>query len=487
MNAMDKKRNKLLIDKVKSMEQDTLGVVTRQLSVCGVSIYILYVQQLTDRDMLCESVIKPVVNCINPKFLDISSLASTVIYADDVVIDDKIDKIVDYVLGGKTVVISSIDDKYMIINLLQIEKRTTSTPEIEYTIRGARDAFTENFDSNMSLIRYRLKDPGLRIERFSLGRRTKTNIAMLYIDEIVNQKLLSNIREKLNSMDIDEVLESGVISKYIEDNDKNLFPQVCIAERPDTVTASIIEGRIAIVVEGSNFALIAPRTFVEFLDSPDDHYQKSLIGIFSKFIRVFCILITLTLSSLYVAVVGFHSDILPAPYIIAIATSRSTVPFNALLEATLMEGVAEILREASLRLPKQIGSAIGIVGTIVIGQAAVSAGLVSPLMVIIVALTTLCSFVAPDFTIMNPIRLLKFFMIFITGIFGLFGFAIGYTFIVIGILSLSTTGIPYVSPIAPFNLNDFKNYIYSNIMMAKRRPEALKTYDNTRKKDNDTD
>jgi hypothetical protein len=204
------------------------------------------------------------------------------------------------------------------------------------------------------------------------------------------------------------------------------------------------------------------------------------MAVFSKMLRSLAFGISLTLSSLYVAVVSFHPDILPPQYILALATSRATVPFNALVEAVLMEFVTEILREASIRLPKQVGAAISIVGAIVIGQAAVAAGLFSPLMVIIVSLSMMCSFVVGDYTIMNPIRILKFMLIFITGVFGLFGFIMGFTLIIINLCSLTSFGIPYFSPIAPFNFQDMKQYILGDINLGKKRPKFLNTKDKTR-------
>jgi spore germination protein KA len=230
-----------------------------------------------------------------------------------------------------------------------------------------------------------------------------------------------------------------------------------------------------IVTEGSNLVLSAPKVFTDFFNSSEDAFDSLYFGMFNKFIRIVALMIALTLSALYVAIVGFHSDILPVSYIMILASSRSAVPFNAVVEASLLEFVSEILREASVRLPKRIGSAIGIVGTIVIGQAAVSAGLVSPLMVIIVSLSTMCSFVASDFTIMNPIRILKFLLIFITGFLGLFGFILGITLILVNILSTLSFGVPYGAPISPLNLKDLKGYLLSDVFLSKKRPRFLRT------------
>lgn len=474
------KTNKF-IDKIEMLKQGNLGITVRKLVIHEIDIYILYISQLTDRDMLSEKVIKPILCCHNRDFLNICKVAGSVIYADDLVIDDDENRIIDYILSGRSIMIISGEESYIAINTVKIEKRTTSIPEIEYTIRGSRDSFVENIDSNISLIRYRLKDPGLRIDKFLIGRRSKTNVAVLYIDDITNSKLVDEVENRIKSIKIDVVLESGSIAKYLEDNKLSMFPQSGIVERPDIAVSAITQGKVIILVEGSNFALAVPMTFVQFWDSPDDHYEKPYLSIFTKFIRMICVMITLELASLYVAIVSYHSDIMPASYIVIIASARSTVPFNAAVEALLMEGVSEILREASLRLPKQIGSAVGIVGTIVIGQAAVTAGLVSPLMVIIVSLSTLCSFVAPDFTIMNPIRILRFMMIILSSIAGLLGFIMGFTVVITSMLSLTSLGVPYLTPLVPYNSKDFKDFWLSSILQVKKRPEEFNTYDKTRK------
>lgn len=470
-------------DKIKEFSQSSQGISVRRLSFKDTDIYLLYIPQLTDRERLSTDIIRPILHYYEgnePISSDV--IASSVICLDDISVDNDENKILNYILSGKSVILISNDAQYIIANTLKIEKRSTQPPDLETTLRGSKDAFTENFDANLSLLRYRLKDPALSVEKFTVGKRTKTNVAVIYISDIANQKYVNDVKNRLKNISIDGIVDSGYVQKFIMNSASDLFPQVGIVERSDTACDNILEGKVCIIVEGNNLALVAPKTFVEFFDTGEDHYSNIYLAVFSKIIRYISLFLTLTLSSLYVAVVAFHSDILPAQYILAIAISRATVPFNALFEATLMELTSEILREASIRLPKQIGPAIGIVGTIVIGQAAVGAGLVSPLMVIIVSLSTMCSFVAPDYTIMSPIRLLKFFMIFITGIFGIFGFTMGFTVITIYLVSLTSFGVPYLTPVAPFNFKDLKNYILSDITLAKKRPNFLRTQDNTRQK-----
>lgn len=481
MSSIIKFKNKKLEDKIKELNNSSHGISIRKLTVKNTDLYLLYISQLTDKERLSSDVIKPILQYHeDDSQLTIQFIVSSIISIDELELSSDENNLLDYILSGKSVLVIPSDENYAILNTIKIEKRTTQPPDIETTLRGSKDSFTENFDSNISLIRYRLKDPALMIDKFEVGKRTKTSVAVVYFSDIANSDLVTNVKKRIQKINIDGIVDSAYIQKFILNSPYDIFPQIGIVERSATACDNILEGKICILVEGNNLALIAPVTFVEFFDSGDDHYNNIYLAVLSKVIRYVSLFITLTFSSLYVAVVGYHSDILPAQYILAIAMSRSTVPFSGFLEAMLMEFTSEILREASIRLPKQIGPAIGIVGTIVIGQAAVAAGLVSPLMVIIVSLTTMCSFVAPDYTIMSPIRILKFFLIIITGVFGIFGFTMGCTIILIFLISVESFGIPYLVPVAPFNFKDLLHYIFSDITLSKKRPDYLKTQDKTR-------
>ncbi|KYH31667.1 spore germination protein XA [Clostridium tepidiprofundi DSM 19306] len=458
----------------------SLDISLRRLKIYNNEIYITYIPQITDKNRVSNDIIRPILQYGKDKLLTIDMIMESVIYIDDVNKDYNEDKIIDYILQGKSIIIMTYEDKYIVCDTTKVEKRQIQAPTLEDTIRNPRDCFTENMDSNLSLIRYRIKDENLKIDDFTVGKRTKTKVAVVYIKDVANDKYVNDIKNRIKKIKTDGILDSGNIQRFIVNNSMTLFPEIGIIERSDKACTTLLDGKVCIIVEGSNIVLSAPKVFSEFLDSSDDYNDSVYWAIFSKFIRISSLLMSLELSALYVATIAFHPDALPGEFIMALASSRETVPFNALTEAFLMELVAEVLREASMRLPKQIGTAIGIVGTIVIGQAAVSAGLVSPLMVIIVSLSTMCSFVAGDYTIMNSIRILKFFMIFITGMLGLFGFVIGITFIAINLISTSSFGVPYLAPIAPLNFKDFRNYFLSDRTLAKKRPKFLKTKDNTR-------
>lgn len=467
--------------RIEPIEKSITGIMVRRLIIKDKEIYILFIPQLTNRESLSKNIIKPLIEYNSHGYLTTNNIISSIITIDDVFVDNDDNKLINYITSGKSIIITSGCKDYIVANTLSVEKRNIQSPEIESSLRAPRDAFNENFDSNLSLIRHRIKDQSLKIDYYILGRRTKTSVALIYIQDVANDQCVTELKNKLSSIDVDSILESGDVQKILSNGTSGLFPCMGIAERSDSACAQILDGKICILVDGSNLALIAPKTFVEFLDAGDDHYDNTYISIFMKFLRMSALMITLTISALYVAMVAFHTDIIPSQYILALAASRVSVPVNAVTEAILMELILEILREANVRLPKQIGSSIGIVGTIVIGQALVFAGLVSPLLVIIVSLSSMASYVTPDYTIMNPIRLLKFVIIILTGIFGLFGFIMGLTIVVIKLSSIEMGNIAYTEPISPLNVKDMKDYMYSNTAWAKFRPNFLKGKNRKRK------
>lgn len=468
-------------NKIEELTKNITGLISRKLVIKSKEIYILYIPQITNRDGLSENIIKPLLQYDGSQTLTAELIISSIIYIDDVFSEEDENKIINYIVAGKSIILISGECRYIVANTLKIEKRNIQSPEIESGIRSPKDAFNENLDSNLSLIRYRIKDPSLKIDYYIVGRRTKTPVAVIYLEDVANSVYVTEIKKRLSELDIDGVLESGYIQKFLSDKSGLLFPQIGISERSDTACANILEGKVCIIVEGSNLSLIAPKNFIEFLDAGDDHYGNSYAGILFKILRFSSLIIALTLSSIYVVVVAFHPDILPAHYILTLAASRVGVPVNALIESIMMESILELLREANLRLPKQIGSSISIVGTIVIGQAAVSAGLVSPLMVIIVALSSMASFAVTDYTVMNPIRVLKFFMIVLSGMFGLFGFIMGLTLVLIKITSIENLGIPYTAPVAPFSFKDLKDYVMSEPTKDNDRPRFLHLKNKKRK------
>lgn len=328
-------------------------------------------------------------------------------------------------------------------------------------LRGPQEAFTETLRVNTALIRRRLRTDQLKLEEKTLGRYTQTQVAVVYLDGVANSNIIAELHRRLDNLkNVDSILDSSCIEQYIEDSPFSVFPQIQYTERPDKVAASLLEGRIALVVDGSPEVLLLPLMFVQLLQSPEDYYNRVVSGTFMRWIRYMGVLIATTFPSLYVAITAFHPEMLPLNFISQYFTGpRGQCPFPALVEALIMELAFELLREASIRLPGAIGNTIGIVGALVIGDAAVSAHLVAPQMVIVVAITAIGSFTVPSMEASYPIRLLRFPLMLLAATFGLYGVMFGWLIILMHLLHLRSFGFPYLEPLAPLKLNELRDVL----------------------------
>ncbi len=330
----------------------------------------------------------------------------------------------------------------------------------ETVIRGPKEAFSETIRTNSALIRRKIKDPNLWLETRQIGRVTKTDVSIMYINGIVNDKVVEEVRKRLERIDIDGILESGYIEELIQDETYSPFPTMYNSERPDVIAAELLEGKVAILVDGTPHVLVVPALFISFLQSPEDYYQRADISSLLRILRFIGIFIALLGPSLYIAITTFHQEMIPTQLLISLAAQREGIPFPAFIEALMMEITFEILREAGVRMPRAIGQAISIVGTLVIGQAAVEAGIVSASMVIVVSITAISSFVIPAINMTISFRMVRFPLMGLAASFGLFGIIVGIIALVLHLCSLRTFGVPYMSPFGPFILADQKDTLF---------------------------
>lgn len=325
------------------------------------------------------------------------------------------------------------------------EIRPVSEPTTQVVIRGPKDSFNESIGVNISLVRRRIKNPKLWLEKMKLGDVTQTEVAFMYIKDTAKEELIHQVRERLRAVKIDGVLESGYIEASIQDHTFSPFPTVNNSERPDSVAANLLEGRVAIFVDCTPFVLIVPTTFFQLFRSIEDYYHRFDISAFIRILRYLSYLIALFGPSLYIAAITFHQEMIPTPLLISLAAQREGVPFPAFVEAFLMEASFEVMREAGLRMPRAVGQAVSIVGALILGQAAVQAGLVSAAMVIVVAATGIASFTLPAFHLSISSRLLRFVFMILAATFGLYGLLLGSIIAVTHLCSLKSFGIPYMA------------------------------------------
>ncbi len=415
---------------------------------------LLYIDGMTNRDVLNEHVLQNLMvntRMTPPGPRNIKQELSTLIKDNNITAVDikeveTIQNAVLQILSGETVLILDNYEKFIIVATKGWSFRGISQPETESVIRGPRDGFIEVLRVNTTMIRRRIRDPRLKLKNYQIGRRSKTDIGVMYIEDIVNQTALKEVDKRLSSIDIDAIIDSGYVEQLIEDNWKSPFPQIQSTERPDVTAAALYEGKVIIVVDNSPFTLIVPTTFNAMMQSAEDYYDRWGIATFIRVLRYIGAFISLYAPAMYIAVTAFHPQMLPSKLSMSIAANRANVPFPSVLEAIIMELTLEILREAGVRLPGPIGATIGIVGGLVIGQAAVEAGIVGPIMVIVVAVTAISSFAIPRYNLAIGLRLLRFFMIIASGILGLYGIMLVTIMLLIHLCSLKSFGIPYLAP-----------------------------------------
>ncbi|SDW02982.1 spore germination protein KA/spore germination protein [Marininema mesophilum] len=448
---------------------------------------LIYIDGLSLNNGIDENVLEPLM--LMGKTLDgqkdlIEAVDQSLIQYGDVKRVKKMEDLVSNTLAGNAVLFVDGYAEGFIIGLKGAYRRMVGEPRGETVIRGPREGFVESMRINTALVRIRLQDPDLRMKGMTVGKRTKTPISLAYIDGVAEKGMVKEVEKRIQTIDIDGILESGYIEEMIQDNVWSIFPTIQNTERPDTVVAHLLEGKVAVIVEGTPNVLIAPAIFSQFYNSPDDYYERYLIGTFIRFIRLFSLFISLLLPALYISFTAFHPEMIPPQLTLAAAIGRESVPFPSVVEVLIMEISVEILREASIRLPGPMGPTIGIVGALVIGQAAVTAGLVSPLMVIVVGLTTISSYATPNYNAAISIRLIRFPMIVVAGILGLFGVTLLSFIILIHLLKLRSFNVPYLAPFSPLRLSDLKDsLIRVPWKFMKQRPVIFRPEDAKREEE----
>ncbi|MDQ0194616.1 spore germination protein [Paenibacillus wynnii] len=385
------------------------------------------------------------------------------------------------VLEGKAAIFNQ--GKVFLIDIYGPKDRNIEQSGTETVITGPHDSFGESVSTNLSLIRRRLKSSHLKVIEYSVGEVTKSKIYILYIDGLANMNFVKELEHRIKIIEIDAVNEGGVLAQLIEDKPNSIFPQYLRTERPDSAVSKLVDGRIIMLVENSPTAISAPSSFFEFFSSPDDYYQRWTLGTALRLLRFLALLITITFTALYVSVTTYHYEMIPESLLMTLVESRNRVPFPPVYEALLMETMIELLREAGARLPTKIAQTIGIVGGIVIGQAAVQAGLTSNVLIIAVASSAIASFVIPSYVMSASLRLMRFGLIIMAGIWGNLGLIMGVALIIIHISGLTSLGAPYLIPVAPMKGTDWKDiFIRAPFSQLKNRPYQTKSPNQVRQK-----
>lgn len=465
---------------------DSSDVVFRKF-FCGAGrkrkAAIIYIDGLVDKALVNENILKPLMYDApqedDAADFGIDYVESTLLIAGDLVRSAKVDDAVDGILSGDTVLLVEGSAEALVVSLRGWKTRGIEEPQTESVVRGSREGFTETLRFNTAMLRRRIKNPDLRLEPMKIGARTKTDICIAYIGNLAAPELIDELRNRLSRINTDAILESGYIEQFIEDAPYSIFATVANSEKPDKVAAKLLEGRAAVIVDGTPFVLTVPAIFIESFQSAEDYYSRPYFASLTRMTRYLAFTISILAPALYVALTSFHQEMIPTPLLLTMVAAREGTPFPSILEAGLMIVAFEILKEAGVRLPRPIGQAVSIVGALVIGEAAVSAGLIGAPMVIVVAITAVASFVVPPQTDSGAI--IRFFLLLAAGFMGGFGIAIGLLIILIHMTTLKSFGTPYLSSVAPFNPEDMKDvYIRAPIWKMNKRPKDIPATDKIR-------
>jgi spore germination protein len=472
------------IEILKDLFKDCSDVVFRPFSAGKLKSYILFVDGFIDTAAIEVNGIKQILNEVKEKEISSEALMEQIISLSAVEETSKLDEVVTNVLKGNTLLLIDKAKKALIFDEKGGQRRGVGEPETESAVRGPREGFTEILRVNTALIRHRIRSNRLKIISRDIGEETNTGLAILYVEGLASPDLVKEVLNRIDRIKIDGVLDSGYIEEFIEDSPWSLFPQIQNTERPDTVAANLLEGRIAIIVDGTPFVLIAPATFWQFMQASSDYYNRFHISIFLRLLRVVLMFFALELPSIYVAITTYHQEMIPTTLLFSIAASREAIPFPGFVEALIMEISFEALREAGVRLPQIVGQAVSILGALVIGQAAVEAGIVSAPMVIVVSITGIASFTMPRYNMAISIRLLRFPLMLLAGMFGLFGIVLGTLVILTHLCKMRSFGIPYFWPLAPMNPQSLKDiFIRVPWWAMDQRPDQTVKDDTTRQTD----
>ncbi|WP_372630684.1 spore germination protein [Cohnella sp.] len=447
---------------------ESSDLVARECRIGQESIpaLLMWIDNLVDKRTLQLTTLSPLLSLSAlPSLPDeppecLEELCRSVISAPEAKVVGTADEAVPLLMCGWTLLFLEGASGIAVIQTQGLETRGIEEAPSSTVVRGPRDGFVESLDVNVSLVRRRIRSESVRVDKLVVGSVSHTHVAILYIHDRAKPEMVEEVRKRIGKVSIDGVLESQYIEELIKDSPRSFFPTVYSTERPDDVAGILMEGRVAILVDGSPFALALPCTLAHLLKTTEDLYLAYPVATFIRWLRYVGFMMNLLLPSVYVGTLTFHPEMVPPQLLSSILTAREGVPFPVLMETLLMELTFEVLREASVRMPRSIGSAISIVGALVIGESAVQAGIISSPAIIVVAATAIASFTIPSISLSGTVRILRFGMVLLASMFGLYGIMIGLFLLGIHLSSIKSLGMPYLAPFAPFRKKEFLRMMF---------------------------
>ncbi|WDV45276.1 spore germination protein [Clostridiaceae bacterium M8S5] len=414
----------------------------------------IFCEGMSDAEQIDRAIIKPIVES-DMEQLNIDYIYKNILIKSDLKKVTSVEDMVSSILYGSTLLLIDGYKEALVLDTKGWKQRTVSEPTSEAVVRGPKEGFNETLMTNLGLIRKKITNPDLKFKFKTLGERTKTKICVCYLDGIVNKNILNEVYKRLDEIKLDGILESGYIEELIKDSPFSPFSTVGNTERPDKVAANLLEGRVAIVIDGTPHALTVPFLFIEYFQSDEDYYNGYIYASINRILRYIAFFISTSLPAIYVALTTFHKEMIPTPLLLSISSAREGVPLPTIAEILLMLLEFEILRESGVRLPAPIGSAISFVGALILGEATVAARFVSSPIVIITALTGICNFLSPH--MIGALIIVRLIFVLLSAFLGLYGYIFGVIGLFIHLMSMKSFGVPYMLDIASLNFQDIKD------------------------------
>ncbi|KAI7282675.1 hypothetical protein KC345_g3386 [Hortaea werneckii] len=451
----------------------------------GTEGVLVYFNDLVDQQTVNQMILQPILLELGANQKDRSpsdwmgQLKNQVLPVGQITEVNTLDDVLAQLLEGSTIIMLQGCQEAVSAISAGGAKRSVEEPSSQTVVRGPKEGFTEDINTNLSLVHRRIKSPQLRVEFRQIGKQTKTKIAVLFLQGVAKDSIVEEVLARLDRIDTDSILDSHFIEEYIEDATFSPFPTILSTERPDAASASILEGQVVIMVDGSPFVLIGPATFIHFIQTSEDYYQRRDIATLLRVLRFGSFFLSMLLPALFIAITTINQEVLPPALLIRLSAQREGVPFPASVEVLLMELTFEVLREAGVRMPRVIGSTVSIVGGLVLGQAAVEAGFVSAALVIVVSFTAISNFIIPSFSMANAVRIVRFVMILLGATLGLFGIMCGILVLLLHMASIRSIGVSYLAPFSPFLKTDWQDVIVRSPRWAmKKRPISVSSKHN---------
>lgn len=450
-----------IVKRLKEETKETSDITYREKEVCKKKLYVIYNEPLTSSDKISDFIIRSLdrINKIYKKSDDLETIIFNEIDNFKVTKINTYQDICYYLHYGFTIILLENSNYHFALETKRELSRSISPPQTENALRGSMDSFVEDMQTNMGLIRRRIKDNNLWIDSAEIGKYTKTKINIIYINGVCKKEIVDYVNEMIKKIDIDGIISSGTIKNLIEKENKSVFPTIFSTERPDKVCQSLLSGRIVIMVDCSQFALVLPIVMNDLFLSTEDGFTKSINISLTRMIRYLAFFITLLTPAIYLAVTTYNQEMLPTELLVSFASQRSSVPFPAFIEAIIMMIAFEILRECDLRSPTFAASALSTVGALILGEAAVNAGIVSPIMIIVIAITALSALLFTEPEMVNGLRWYRILFMLGANFMGIIGVVIAFMYFIIKLCSLKSFGVPYFAPFSPISITGLKNSI----------------------------